>query len=573
MDNTKAPWLKFYGDVPAELDYPDVSMYELFRRAAEKYPRLTACEYMGAGITYSCLNRYVKRCAAALVSRGIGRGDRVTVCMPNCPQAVVMFYALNMTGAVANMIHPLSGENEIADYIEFSGSKAVLIPDMFYGKLQNTDKKISAGLIIVTGMADMLPLPMRAAYALTAGRKIKKPVFGGKVISWRKFMAGGEDILPPEDISGGEDVAAILYSGGTTGTTKGIMLTNMNFNACAMGTAALGDCIEAGKKLLAIMPVFHGFGLGVCVHTALISGGTSVLIPRFNSSEFVRLLGRKRPAYIVGVPTLFEALLRNEEAQKLDLSCLMGVFCGGDSLSPELKERVDAFLASHGSKEQIREGYGTTECVTAVCLTPRFSHRRGSIGVPFPDTLFRVVRPGTDETLPYGEEGEICVSGPTVMKGYLNKPEETAKALKTGSDGRVWLYTGDLGTMDSDGFVYFRQRLKRVIVTSGFNVYPSQVESVIDAHPSVSMSTVIGVRDDYRMQRVKAFIVPAEGVEPTPELEESIRAHCLKNMAKYAVPREFEFRTFLPKTLVGKVAYRELEKEEEEKFTGKQAQP
>jgi long-chain acyl-CoA synthetase len=248
------------------------------------------------------------------------------------------------------------------------------------------------------------------------------------------------------------------------------------------------------------------------------------------------------------------------------MSQLEGIFSGGDSLSPELKHKVDDFLKAHGSKEQVREGYGTTECVTASCLTPRFFFKEGSIGIPFPDTYYKIVTPYTHDQVPYGQEGEICLTGPTVMQGYMDNPKETAQTLQLHEDGQVWLHTGDLGCMDEAGFVYFKQRLKRMIITSGYNVYPSQVENVIDAHPDVLVSTVIGVKDPYKMQRVKAFVVPRPGVTPSEELKASILAHCAQHIAKYAIPREIEFRTELPHTLVGKVAYTVLEKEEESKM-------
>jgi long-chain acyl-CoA synthetase len=254
-----------------------------------------------------------------------------------------------------------------------------------------------------------------------------------------------------------------------------------------------------------------------------------------------------------------------KQVEKLDLSQLEGVFSGGDSLSIELKKKVDSFLKAHGASVQIREGYGTTECVTASCLTPKDHFREGSIGIPFPDTFYKIVTPNTQDEVPYGQVGEICVTGPTVMQGYANNPKETAQALQLHPDGMVWLHTGDLGTMDEDGFIYFKQRIKRMIISSGYSIYPSQIENVIDAPEAVSMSVVIGVKDDYKMQKVKAFVVLQEGVKATPEIRESILAHCKKNIAKYAMPYEFEYRDALPKTLVGKIAYTVLEQEENEK--------
>ena len=328
----------------------------------------------------------------------------------------------------------------------------------------------------------------------------------------------------------------------------------------------MATTFEPGQSMLAAMPMFHGFGLGVCIHTMLIAGGTCILVPRVSVESYARLLKKEQPNYIAGVPTLFEGITRNPYMHDVNLACLKGVFSGGDSLSIELKKKFDLFLQEHGATVQVREGYGTTECVTASCLTPYDMYREGSIGLPFPDTYYKIVKVGTTDEVPYGEEGEICLTGPSMMMGYVNQPEETANAMRVHpADGCTWVHTGDLGYMDADGFVYFRQRIKRMIVTSGYNVYPSQLENIIDAHDAVQMSCVIGVPDSYRMQKVKAFIVLRQGVEETPELMESIWAHCRRHIAKYAMPYEIEVRDALPKTLVGKVAYTVLEKEELEK--------
>ena len=285
-------------------------------------------------------------------------------------------------------------------------------------------------------------------------------------------------------------------------------------------------------------------------------------MPRVSVESYAKLLKKEKPNYIAGVPTLYEGITRNPYMDGVDLSCLKGVFSGGDSLSIELKKKFDLFLKQHGATVQVREGYGTTECVTASCLTPYDMYREGSIGLPFPDTYYKIVKVGTTDEVPYGEEGEICLTGPSMMMGYVNQPEETAHTMQVHADGRTWVHTGDLGLMDEDGFVYFRQRIKRMIVTSGYNVYPSQLENILDAHEAVQMSCVIGVRDSYKMQKVKAFIVLRPGLQETPELMESIWEHCRRHIAKYAMPYEIEVRDSLPKTLVGKVAYTVLEKEE-----------
>lgn len=561
--SVRAPWLRRYGNVPAHLCYPDISMVDMVERAAAAHPALPAYSFMGQTVSYAAFVRQIHRCARAFRALGVDVGDRVTICMPNTPHAVIAFYALNRIGAVANMVHPLSSEEELRFFIRDSESAVLLTLEQFYPKLAAVREGVPLKTLILARIPDFLSPVKRAGYALTLARKLPSVPADADVLWWQEFIRGGDNYASPYAFHGcGDDPAAVLYSGGTTGTTKGVLLSNLNFNALAMQTKAAGDCIEAGDTMLAILPVFHGFGLGVCVHTILAYACHCVLVPQFTADSVAKLLRQTKPQFIAGVPTLFEALLRNRRMEGIDLSSLRGVFSGGDSLSVELKRKTDAFLKAHGAKVQVREGYGMTECVTASCLTPKDFFKEGSIGIPFPDTYYKIVTPATRDEVPYGTVGEICISGPTVMRGYVHQPQETAQALQLHDDGRIWLHSGDLGTMDEEGFVYFKQRLKRMIVTSGYNVYPSQIENVLDAHESVSFSTVIGVKDDYKMQKVKAFVVLNPDVQPTEELRRELFAHCRKSVAKYAMPYEIEFRDELPKTLVGKVAYTVLEKEE-----------
>ncbi len=558
----KTPWKDHMGDIPMHLDYFNGTMFGKLEQIARKYPKNIAFDFMGKSTSYESLVQQIRSCARSLKTLGIQEGDRVTIAMPNCPQAIFMFYAINLVGGLANMIHPLSAEKEIEFYIKESGSVAAITLDQFYGKFENVRKNVQIRNLIIASIADALPPVTAVGYKLTEAKKFPKVPADAPVIFWKDFLklaAVGHNYEVKRSAS---DPAVILYSGGTTGTTKGIMLSNLNFNALGLQTiAASGFGKIDGMKMLSIMPVFHGFGLGIGIHTALIGGASCILVPQFSVTTYADILKKQKPELIPGVPTLFEALLRAPSLKDVNLSFLKGIFSGGDSLSPELKKKVDAFLKEHNCHEQIREGYGTTECVTASCLTPRDYARSGSIGVPFPDTYYKIVKPGTTEEVEANTEGEICVSGPTVMLGYMDNPEETASTLRRHYDGRIWLHTGDLGHMDQDGFVYFRQRMKRMIITSGYNVYPSQLENIIDGHEKVLLSCVIGVKDPYRVQRVKAYVVPMPGVEPTEELKEEILAYCAQHIARYALPRELEFRTELPKTLVGKVAYRVLEEE------------
>ena len=563
MSETKTPWLKNYGDVPFHLQYQECSMWEAIEKIVEKYPNYTAYIFMGKKTTYKEFAQNVEICARALKAIGIRVGDRITICMPNCPQTVIMFYAVNLVGAVANMVHPLSSEREIEFYIKESKSIAAITLDQFYHKFEAIRENVELSNIIIARIKDELSKPIRAGYMLTEGRKIKKIPKDAPVTIWNYFMDQGRHYhWKYRAVRDPHDPAVILYSGGTTGVTKGILLSNYNFNALGAQIIATNPMFRPGDSMLAVMPMFHGFGLGVSIHSMLMNGGQCVLVPRFTAESYAKLIKRYKCNFIAGVPTLYEALLRQPVMDGVDLSCLKGVFSGGDSLSVELKKRFDKFLYDHNASIQVREGYGTTECVTASCLTPTHVYKEGSIGQPFPDTYYCIVKPGTQEELPYGEEGEICISGPTVMLGYLDHPEETAQTLQVHPDGRTWVHTGDLGTMDDEGFIYFRQRLKRMIVTSGYNVYPSQLENILDAHELVQMSCVIGVPDPLKMQKVKAFVMLKPGVEPTQANKDILMAYCRKNIAKYAMPYDIEFREQLPKTLVGKVAYRVLEEEE-----------
>ncbi len=362
-------------------------------------------------------------CARAFRAQGISPGDRVTLCLPNLPQTVDCFYALNLIGAIPNMIHPLSSEGEIAFYLKTSKSRAAVTLDQFYGKFAAVRSEAGPPLLIIASVRDALGPVKRLGYRLTEGRKIPAAPERPDTICWKAFLDGGKRFSGEYAVKrNASDPAVILYSGGTTGTTKGILLSNLNFNALALQTAAMGHCMEPGRAMLAVMPMFHGFGLGVCIHTALCGGCRCILVPRFDAKSYAKLLKKQKPNYIAGVPTLYEAILRNPDMDGVDLSCLMGVFSGGDSLSTELKRKFDRFLSEHNASVRIREGYGTTECVTASCLTPYHLEREGSIGLPFPDTYYRS-SPRLNRAAAIRVEGELCISRPSVMMEYLDQPE------------------------------------------------------------------------------------------------------------------------------------------------------
>ncbi|MGN0819969.1 MAG: class I adenylate-forming enzyme family protein [Christensenellaceae bacterium] len=571
-EKTKTPWLSSYGQANFYLTYPQKSMSDLVLENCEKYPSQTALSCMGTKISYKKMGKNILKTARAFEALGIRKGDVVTICLPNIPQAVYALYALNYIGAIANMIHPLSAEKEIVFFVKEVSAKYVITIDLFYKKFEKILGELNIEKLIVTGSAEGLGFVKSNLYKLLKQKKDRDFTPADNVVFWLDVLKGAKTVTQATAAHlKADDVAVMLFSGGTTGTTKGIQLTNLNFNALAYQTIEMACRPVQGKKMLAVMPLFHGFGLGVCLHTMMVAGGESILVPKFNAESYAQLIKDLKPNYIAGVPTLYEALTRINTLDGVNLDCLYGVFSGGDSLSVELKKKFDKFLSDHGATVHIREGYGTTECVTASCLTPINKEKEGSIGVPYPDTYYKICKVGTCEEVPYGEDGEICLKGPTVMKGYLNKDDENAITLRTHADGDKWLHTGDLGYMDEEGFIYFKQRIKRMIITSGYNVYPSQIENVIDGYEAVQMSCVIGVKDSMRIQRIKAFITLKPGYQPSPKLKKEIIRYCQEHVAKYAIPYDIEFREQLPKTLVGKIAYTVLEKEEAEKQAQREA--
>jgi len=559
-EDCEALWLKNYGSVPHHLTYDTGSMYGMVHKIAEAYPRYPATFFMGGRVNYDELDRRILLTARALLAAGVRPGERVLICLPNLPQTVHCFYALNRIGAVAAMLHPLATAGDIQRSANIVRCRTAIVLDLFLDKFAGVTADGAPLRIICVHVSTELRGVKRAAYRLLRERKAVQAQRRIPVLDWPDFMAGAARVpeLPP-DGGGADDPAVVIFTGGSTGTPKGALLSNLNLNAMALQTVEAGNAItEQGSTMLAIMPMFHGFGLGVGVHTALGNGGASILIPRFTPKSYIQNLRWDKPNYIAGVPALFDAMIREPSARGLDLSFLKGVFSGGDAMTPDQHRRVNEFLDAHGSPVHVREGYGLTESVSANCLTPEDQYREGSIGVPYPDVYFKIVKPGTAEEVPVGREGEICISGPSVMLGYVDQPQETADALRRHSDGRVWLHTGDLGRMDGDGYFYFIQRIKRIIVTNGYNVYPSQVEQVLEAHPLVDRCCVVGVPDEHRGQRVQAYIQLIRGTAPSDEVRRDLSAYISHAVAAYAKPRDLFFTDELPTTLVGKVDFYRL---------------
>lgn len=591
--------------------YPETTMFGALERAAKRFPKAIAFEFMGKKTNYTQMIAYFELAARALVAEGIQRGDVVTICLPNVPQAIVLLYALNRIGAVANMIHPLSSQKEITYFLDDSDSKMILTLDLFYEKVvqARAEAKNKETKILMARISDELAVPLAMAFWAKTGRKLRHLPNQDNSITWKSFIAKGmKKIGLPEMEYHPDRASVLLYSGGTTGLPKAIELSDYNFNVLGMQIReAAGIDFEPGLRFLSVMPLFHGFGLGIGIHTVLENGMMSILVPRFTNESYAKLVVKKKPNFIAGVPTIYASLLKSDIMQNADLSCLKGVFSGGDTLPPDLKERFDRFLTDHGSTVQIREGYGLTECVTASCLTPYDTYKERSIGVPLRDMEYRIVKSGSsyakllkakdgmkdsettplsqnvEETttleydvalremfaeLPRGEAGEIILKGPSLMLGYRNHPEETAEALRKDENGDTWLFTGDLGHMDEEGYVFFSQRIKRMIITSGYNVYPSQLEKVLDEHPDITRSCVIGIPDERRIQKIRAYIVLKEGVEESEEEKKKIMEYSKLHLAAYEKPREIVFRKELPLTLVGKVAFHVLEEEAAAELAG-----
>lgn len=555
-----APWTAFYKeDVPAHLEYPKTTMVGFLLEAVSRYPDYTAYEYYGATCNYRSFYEKIKSTAKSLKAQGVREGDKVAICMPNTPQAVMMFYAVNMVGGIAALIHPLSAEKEIEHYINESHSTFLLTLDLVYDKIHNIVDNTCITKIVVASVGDNLKPIKKFLYKFRNRGSVPKIELTDDIMTWKEFLNYGYDYDGEVVcLKGPNDPAVILFSGGTSGDPKGILLSNMNFNSLALGCRLMVDPAGPGESILAILPIFHGFGLGVCIHTTLCAGMKVVLVPNFVPKDIVKLIKKHKTSFICGVPSLFESMTKIK-SNKHSLESLKCAVSGGDFMTNELKNRVDAYFKAHGSNAEVRVGYGLTEASAATCVTPSGAYREGSIGVPFPDTYYKIVNIGTHEEAEYGTDGEICISGPTIMMGYLNNLSDTMQTLQIHNDNRVWLHTGDVGSMDKDGYVYFKQRIKRVIISNGYNLYPSYIESVLNSHPYVFTSTVVGIPHPKKVQVAKAFIVLKDNIKGTKDIEKELRKHCEKNLARYSLPSSYEFRDSLPTTLVGKVAYRKLE--------------
>lgn len=561
------PWLDYYSREERSIKFTDKSIYNYMIDSVGQDKDYFALNYFDNRITYNEFFDKIDICARALRSYGVKEGDIVTICLPNMPEAIEAFYACNKIGAIADMVHPLSSPEQIKFYLQENKSRFLFLVDFDYEKFNKVIDETLVYKTILVSPKEGMPIGLSIGYSLTRGLKTKRPRFSDSdYMSWKEFLNAG--ISYTKDFAADvkkDDVAVILHSGGTTGTPKGIMISNYSFNALAQQAAVNVIDVRPKDKIVTVLPIFHGFGLGVCVHTPLCLKVETILMPEYDANRFYKIWKNDKPNVILGVPTLWEGMMSNKKFDNINMSQLKYIISGGDYLSIPAETRVNEFLHKHGAHVNISKGYGMTESVAATAYTFPGTNEPGSIGIPMVGNTYSICDPETDEELEIGKEGEICVNGPTVMTGYLNNPVETKKILRKHKDGKVWLHTGDIGYIASNGVIYYTQRLKRMIVVSGFNVYPSAIEEVLETHPAVKKSCVIGIPHPYKMHVPKAFLILNEGYKDSAKLRKELKDLCKEKLAVFSVPKDFEVRKEFPKTLYSKVDYKKLEKEEEEK--------
>ena len=553
-------WDKFYPKDKRSIEVPNMSLYEFIYSENKNRLNNIALNYFNKKTTFSELFSQIDLCARAMRSQGIRPGDVVSVCMANTPEAVISFYAISKIGAIANMIHPLSAEEEIKKSLIDTKSVMLIAMNLTYKNIKNIIEDTGVYKTVIVSARDSMPTIMSVGYYLLADHKIDIPKSCEKFIRWKDFMTKGESYNSDVLVRTTKDQAAvILHSGGTTGKPKHIVLSNGNLNVVCYQARISMPKFNDTDKMLSVLPFFHCFGLVETLHFPISSGACVILVPKFDASRFDKLLTKYNPTIIPGVPTLFEALIKNKYMENIDLSYVKYVVSGGDTLCEEKNAAVNKFLKSHNCHQNIVQGYGLTEacggCVFAISGTDIL----GSSGIALVGNDLKIIDINTHEELPPNEKGEILISGPSVMLGYLNDPEETNKVLEKDKDGKIWVHTGDMGYLNEDGILFFVSRIKRLIIVSGYNVFPSYVEDVLSKHEAVLSCCVVGIPHPYKVQVPKAYIVLKENYKLNGSVKKSIVEYCEKNLSKYMIPKEFEYKESLPKTMIGKVDYRLLE--------------
>lgn len=541
-------------------EYPECSIFAQLKNNAEKYPSLPAVKFQNKSYSFKELIEIIEQLAAALHVSGLKKGDIISIVSPNTPQAVFMFYAINRIGAVANMIHPLLSVNEIQHFVESTESSAVFVLDAVYDKISaikwNTEKNPK---IIIARVIDALPVWMKPLYAL---KNKKKPNLNSSHdnIYWNDLLklADNNNATLPPDSGKADDLAVILYTGGTTGMQKGAMFNNYSFTCYSIQTLEASGLELKGKRCLAVLPLFHGFGLAFNVH-AMLAGGTCIyLVPVYDFNKCNALIFKEKLNFLYGVPAFFESLSRYPKMENSDLSFMEALVSGGDVLSERLQTRINKQLKAGGAEFPIRNAYGQTESLTGCCINPIFKNVIGSVGLPCPDMEAKIVEPGTCKEVPDGTDGELCLTGPILTLGYYKDEEATRQILKKHDDGKIWLHTGDIFCKNDDEFLFFRQRLKRMIISAGYNIYLSHVEEVVSDCDIVKQCCAVGTDDKVAGQYVGLYVILNNETEES-NARDIIINHCKDNLAEYSVPRKIVFADSFPKTKMGKVDFRLLE--------------
>ncbi|MBQ8901526.1 MAG: AMP-binding protein [Bacilli bacterium] len=555
-------WEHFYKKEDLEIEVPDMSLYEYMMEVTKEYKNGDALNYFGKKITFKLFWEYIDRCARSFKSLGVREGDVVTICMPNTPEAAIAFFAVNKIGAIANMIHPLSDEEEIKNYLNSTNSVLLVAFNQTYSKLRNIIKDTKVYKVVIASASESMPLLLNGLYNATKGRKEEKPKNNSLYIFWKEFLHLGDYYDGNIDVHKGKNGdAVILHSGGTTGVPKSIVLPNRCFTNISLQAKICFNVLNPGDTLLSILPLFHCFGLVVGLYGPLCLGVTCILVPQFDAKRFDKLLTKYRPNVLTGVPTLYEALLKNEHMNGIDMSQVKMVISGGDSLSVQRNKAVNDFLKSHGSDATITQGYGMTESTGPFCFGSMGSDKLGSVGCPLPGNVVKIVDPETGKEVKAGETGEICLHGESMMKGYLGNPEETEKVIREHEDGIKYIHTGDLGYLDDDGVLFYVQRMKRIIISSGYNVYPQYIENVLRDSEYIKDACVVGVPHPYKQEVAKAFIILEDGVEETYTVKKNIMDYAKKNLSHYMLPREYIYKKEFPKTKLLKTDYNALREE------------
>lgn len=552
------------GDADWVKKFPENSMYEYLKQTAQTHLNACAIEFEGNKISYKKLLQQIDVVASAFIASGIKKGDCISIVSINTPQIVVAIYAANKIGAVVNMIHPLLSTLEIKKFIQDTNSVAVVILDQLYPKIEKIiwDNGVNPQ-IILTRIVDALPLLIKPLYSIKAKTSITINA-EHKCIYWNDFLnlAKSNSTVSKACEVNAEDVAMIMYSGGTTGIPKGVMLTNFNINSYGIiASEVINSANPVGKKFLAILPLFHGFGFGSGIHANLTQGVHVYLIPKFEFKKSVDLIFKKKINFMYSVPALYEAIIRSPHIENNDLSFFECLLCGGDKLPKRLYDKFSILLEQGNANTVFCEGYGQTESVACSIINPYFAVNSDSIGITVPDIEAKIVEIGTQNEVVNGQDGELCICGPTVMKGYFNNEEETAKALQVHSDGKTWLHTGDMVSKDDNGYFYFKQRISRMAISAGYNIYVTQMEKVIAECDEVLECCVVGIPDKVLGQKIRVYAVPANDSIGENELKEIIAKKSKESFAEYSQPHDIRIIKKLPMTHIGKVDIKLLESE------------